>query len=197
MQVVTHYFKWLVGQAPAETQTSEAERACLARHATGCRRLVEIGVWHGVTTSLLRSVMAPDGVLLAVDPFPRGRLGISFQRCIARAEVRRITNGSVTWLRATGAQAAREYVASDGTLVDFIFIDGDHSYDGLRGDWEAWTGLVTGGGLVALHDSCSTAERPIDDAGSVVFTREVVLRDPRFAVEEVVETLTVVKRLRT
>ncbi len=81
--------------------------------------------------------------------------------------------------------------------VDFVFIDGDHSYDGLRGDWEAWSPLIAPGGCVALHDSRSTPNNNIDDAGSVHFTRDVILNDPRFEVVDVVDSLTVMRRLET
>ena len=194
MRVLAHFLLWNLGLARAETQTSEAERDCLARHAKGRRRLVEVGVWHGVTTCRLRRVMAPDGVLLGVDPFPKGRLGFSAQRRIARREVARVPNGEVRWERKAGVEAAREWAARGGAPVDFVFIDGDHSFEGLRGDWEAWSGLVAEGGVVALHDSCSSAGRRIEDAGSVRYTREVIRRDPRFEVVEVVDTLTVLRR---
>lgn len=58
MRAFPHYVCWLLGIASAETQTTVAERDSLARHAAGRRRLVEIGVWHGVTTKHLRRVMA-------------------------------------------------------------------------------------------------------------------------------------------
>jgi predicted O-methyltransferase YrrM len=188
-----HFLFWTVGLAEAETQTSAAERDCLARHAAGKRRLVEVGVWHGVTTCRLRAAMDPEGVLYAVDPYPVGRLGFSAQRVIARREVARVRNGRVCWLRTTGAQAGREHAASGRGPVDFLFLDGDHSYEGLRADWEAWGPLVGEGGVVCLHDSCSSAERDIDDAGSVAYTREVIHRDPRFECVEVVDTLTVLR----
>ena len=98
------------------------------------------------------------------------------------------------WARLTGVEAAHEYASSGGEAVDFVFIDGDHSVEGLRGDWQAWSPLVAPGGIVALHDSCSSRTRQIDDAGSAIFTREVILRDPRFEVVEVVDTLTVLRR---
>lgn len=194
MRVLTHFLLWNAGLARAETQTSEAERACLARHAAGRRRLAEVGIWHGVTTCRLRRVMAPDGVLFGVDPYPRGRLGFSAQRVIARREVSRSPGGEVRWLRLTGEEAARHLAEAGEPPVDFVFIDGEHSYEGLRRDWESWSGLVAPGGVVALHDSCSSAEREIEDAGSVRYTREVIRRDPRFEVAEVVDTLTVLRR---
>lgn len=194
MRVLTHFLLWNAGLARAETQTSESERACLARHAAGRRRLVEVGVWHGVTTCRLRRAMHAEGVLFGVDPYPPGRLGFSAQRVIARREVEKSSGGEVRWLRLTGVEAARLLAEACEPPVDFVFIDGDHSYEGLRGDWEAWSGLVAPGGVVALHDSCSSAEREIEDAGSVLYTRDVVRRDARYELAEVIDTLTVMRR---
>lgn len=194
MRVMTHFLLWSVGLAEAETQTTLAERACLARHASGKKRLAEIGVWHGVTTCVLRSAMASDGVLFGVDSYPVGRLGFSTQWHIARIEVENISNGSVRWIRKPSIQAAREYAAQGHGPMDFVFIDGDHSYEAVRDDWEAWSPLLAPDGIVALHDSCSSATRQIDDAGSVKFTREVVLQDSRFQMVEVIDTLTVLRR---
>jgi len=45
---------------------------------------------------------------------------------------------------------ARELLA--GRTVDFLFIDGDHSYAGVKRDFEFWSELVTPGGHLAFHD---------------------------------------------
>ena len=141
---MTHFVLWSLGLARAETQTSEAERDCLARHSDRKKCLVEIGVWHGVTTCRLRRAMAPDGVIHGVDPYPVGRLGFSAQQVIARREVGRIPTGNMHWMRCTGVQAAAEFTRTGSGPADFVFIDGDHSFGGLRGDWEAWTPLTAG-----------------------------------------------------
>jgi predicted O-methyltransferase YrrM len=195
VRVLTHLVLWRLGLAEAESQTTPAERDCLARHAGGKRCVVEIGVWHGVTTRRLRAAMAFEGTLFAIDPFPVGRMGFSAQRHIARRELGKVMNGTVVWVRLTGAEAARAHRAASREPVDFVFIDGDHTYEGLRTDWEAWSPLVASTGIVALHDSRSTPARNIDEAGSVIFTREVILRDPRFAHVEAVDSLTVLCRV--
>jgi predicted O-methyltransferase YrrM len=194
MRVLKHFLLWNLGLAKPQTQTTEAERACLARQAAGKKRLAEIGVYQAVTTCRLRQVMAPDGVLLAVDPFAPGRLGFSYDRVIARDEAGRISNGQVRWLRMTGKEAARDPLVGELGGVDFLFIDGDHSYDGLREDWEGWSPRVVPGGIVALHDSRSYDGHDIESAGSVQFTRKVILHDPRFAVVQTVDSLTVLQR---
>jgi predicted O-methyltransferase YrrM len=194
MSPLPHFLLWLVGLRRAETQTTDRERTALAARARGCVRVVEIGVWHGVTTSVLRRAMSSSGILWAVDPFPMGRLGVSLQRPIARAEVGRVANGSVRWVRATGERAADIYRQEKRDAVELIFIDGDHSYEGLARDWRAWSPLVAPGGVVCLHDSRSTPERPIDDAGSVRATRDLIRPDPAFELVDEVDSLTVLRR---
>jgi predicted O-methyltransferase YrrM len=194
MQPLPHFVLWIAGLRPPETQTTDRERAALARLAAGQGRIIEIGVWHGVTTSLLRRAMASDGVLWAVDPFPPGRLFVNLQQPIARREVRRVPNGRVHWVRETGELAAAKYREAAEPPADLVFIDGDHSFEGLTADWRAWSPLVRAGGAVALHDSRSTPERPIADAGSVRATSEIVLKDPAFELVDEVDSLTIVRR---
>lgn len=194
MSVLLRYTLWWLDLMGPEAQTTDDERACLVRYATGKRCLAEIGVWQGRTTRELRKVMAPDGVLFAVDPYPPGRLGFSAPQRIAIGEVGRIRNGSIVWVRKTGVDAALDHGVAEAGLFDFVFIDGEHSYDGLRADWEAWRSRLVPGGVVALHDSRSSESRQIADAGSARFTRDVILRDPDFEVVEAVDTLTILRR---
>jgi predicted O-methyltransferase YrrM len=197
MRPLPHFLLWSIGLVGPATQTTAAERACLAGYARGKRRLAEIGVWHGVTTCILRGAMAPDGVLYAVDPYPVGRLGVSLQQPIAHREVGRIRRGGVVWLRMTGADAARHLTSWGAAPIDFVFIDGDHSYEGLCADWTGWSPLVAPGGIVALHDSRPCPGRPIEGVGSVKYTAEVISLAPGFQVVDGVESLTVLRRRPT
>jgi len=36
--------------------------------------------------------------------------------------------------------------------IDFLFIDGDHTYEGVRQDYEMYSPLVQKGGYIAFHD---------------------------------------------
>lgn len=44
-----------------------------------------------------------------------------------------------------------------GEQIDFLFIDGDHSYAGVKTDYLTYSNLVRTGGLIAFHD---VAEHP-------------------------------------
>jgi predicted O-methyltransferase YrrM len=193
MAAALHYLKWKVRLGVATSETSQAERDILARRASGCRRLVEVGVAQGVTTKRLRAAMAADGELWAIDPYFPNRLGLRFSELIAHGEVDGIENGRMRWVRATGVEAAATWVREGRPGPDFVFIDGDHSWEGLKGDWTAWSALVERGALIGLHDSRPAHNCPAN-ADSVRFTREVVLHDPRFRVVEELDSLTVVER---
>lgn len=190
-----HYFKYRLGFAPALTQTSDAERQLLREAATGRKRLAEIGVFHGVNARTFREVMASDGILIAIDPFHRfffGIRGYGWARRVAHREVAMVDRGRVIWIEETGGNAVSRPELKDVLPVDFIFIDGDHSYEGLQADWTSWSPNVAPGGIVALHDS-----RNSGGAGSERFTSDVILRDDRFEVISSVDTLTVLRRRDT
>ncbi len=39
-----------------------------------------------------------------------------------------------------------------GNQLDFLFIDGDHTYEGVKKDFEMYSPLVRKGGIIAFHD---------------------------------------------
>lgn len=194
MSVLLHLLKWQFGLASPEVWTTPDERACLARHAAGKRRLAEIGVWHGGTARVLRAAMAPDGVLYAIDPYEKGAFGFSAPRLIARRELGRVRNGQVVWLRHTGHDAAASPVLRDGPPLDLVFIDAAQTYEMLHAEWTAWAPLIAPLGLIALHDSRPVPEHGPGEQTSVRYTREVILPDPRFEVVDAVGSLTVLRR---
>jgi len=54
-------------------------------------------------------------------------------------------------------------------LVDIVFVDGDHSYTGCRGDIDAWLPHIKEGGIIAFHDYGSRwadVKRAVDEVFS-------------------------------
>lgn len=187
-----HYLKYRLGLAEAVTQTTKAEQQALRELAAGRKHLVEIGVFHGVNARNFREVMHSEGTLLAVDPYFRTFFGIrghGWARRIARCEAAKCQRGALRWIEKLGRDAVSTPEAQAILPVDFIFIDGDHSYEGLKGDWEAWGPHVAAGGIVALHDSRGT-----NGAGSEIYTNEVIITDPRFEVVASLDLLTCLQK---
>jgi len=44
--------------------------------------------------------------------------------------------------------------------IDVLFIDGDHSFKGVKGDFEMFSPLVRPGGVIAFHDICDHPSVP-------------------------------------
>lgn len=44
--------------------------------------------------------------------------------------------------------------ALGGRKLDLLFIDGDHSYEGVKSDFEKYAPLVASGGMIVFHDIC-------------------------------------------
>lgn len=193
LSAALHFALWRVGVRQARSETNARERDALARWARGRQRLVEIGVAQGVTTRQLRAAMSPEAELWAVDPYPPNRAGLRFSEMIARGEVSNVQNGKVRWIRRTGVGAAELWRMEQRPAPDFVFIDGDHSWKGISEDWGAWGELVGPSGIIALHDSRSTPEHPLD-ADSVRFTQSIVHADTRFRIVEEIDSLTVLER---
>jgi predicted O-methyltransferase YrrM len=112
------------------------------------RRVCEIGTSAGGTLYAFTRVAAPDAVIIAVDlvlPAPtrhlRARLGRESQTIVG------IEGDS----REPATKQAVER-ALGGEPLDVLFIDGDHSYDGVRSDFELYGPLVREGGLIGIHD---------------------------------------------
>jgi len=194
MRSLSNFLKWRTGLAGPEAWTSHATRDAAGRYAKGCTRLAEIGVWQGAITCRMRAAMAPDALLFAIDPYPPGRLGLNYQKIIARGEVSKIANGRVEWLRETGREAAGNPKVLAAAPFDFVFIDADHSFEGLRENWEGWAPLIAPGGVFAIHEG-GVPNGP-SDHGGVRFCDQVARHDPRFEVLETVDCLLVLRRAR-
>jgi predicted O-methyltransferase YrrM len=175
----------LLGLRPANALHTTVERDALQRAARDRRVIVEIGVFEGASAAELRQVMHPDGELVLVDPFHLNRLPgpLRFGPRIARRTVEAVERGRVTWIEEFSVPAAESW----DRPIDMLFIDGDHSVDASRADWEAWTPWVRPGGVVAVHDALPPWVGPVQ----VV---ERAQKSPEWRVIDQTESVTVLLR---
>ena len=79
---------------------------------------------------------------------------------------------------------------------DFVFVDGDHSLEGITRDWNDWAGRVDPGGTIALHDTRVPDHDPsIAELGSVSYFDSHIRHDPRFELVEQTDSLSVLQRV--
>jgi predicted O-methyltransferase YrrM len=145
------------GVIPPRTMHSDDDAAVLRAVARGRRRVVEIGVYEGSSAVVLCEVLDAGAELHLIDPFGQqgsalpagwGATEGASKRVVARAK-RRADGPRVTWHVDYSAAVAARW----SEPVDLVFIDGDHSEEGVRADWDGWHGFVAPGGAVLFHDA--------------------------------------------
>jgi predicted O-methyltransferase YrrM len=111
---------------------------------------VEIGTQYGDSAEIWCSVN-PQLKLTCVDPYGdyRKRHGKREQDAAYQATCERLSKFGVTMKRNMSLAVVDEF--QDGSL-DFVHIDGDHSFDAAIMDIVAWAPKVRKGGLVIVHD---------------------------------------------
>jgi predicted O-methyltransferase YrrM len=135
---------------------TEREGELLRRLAAGRACVVEVGVYEGSSSVQLVDAMAPDATLHLVDPYIENALRAGW-RGVERATRRTVTRAArrsggprLRWHVCTSEEAARDW---PGDPVDLVFVDGDHSADAARLDWDLWHPHVPAGGHVVFHDA--------------------------------------------
>lgn len=125
--------------------------------------VLEIGTCHGGTLYLWCQAARPDACVLSLD-LPEGEFGGGYSprrsalyRAFAQAPQTLHLLRADSHAPAT-LQEVRRVLA--GRRVDFLFIDGDHTYAGVRQDFELYESLVAPGGLIALHDVHPRRQEP-------------------------------------
>ena len=121
----------------------------------GPKRSLEIGTNYGGTLFLLCTVSAPKAKIISVD-LPFGPFGGGYPtRKIPLFRRFRRSGQELHLIRGDSHLAeTRERVLGllQDERLDFVFIDADHTYEGVSRDFEMYGPLVRSGGIVAFHD---------------------------------------------
>lgn len=189
-----HFAKCIVGIDKPHSQTTVAEQELLSKYAMGANIAVEIGVYEGVNTVLISSVLSDKGVLYGIDPFFKGSIGICYHERIARQSIRKKNlSHKVKMINKLSYDAVNDVP----DFIDFIFIDGDHSYEGLKKDWEGWHPKIKQGGIIALHDTeIPSYDLDVGKLGSYKFFNDIIKEDVRFKQVAIVDSLNILEKLR-
>lgn len=115
------------------------------------RRVLEIGTLWGGTFYAHSRVSTRCAHLIAVDGFPRE----STSRMTERFRSLALSGQQVTCFWGSSHDSAVTSAVA-GALgdqqLDLLFLDGDHTADGIRQDYDTYSPFVRKGGLIAIHD---------------------------------------------
>jgi predicted O-methyltransferase YrrM len=136
--------------------------------------ICEIGTDRGGTLYLWSKVLRQDGLVVSID-LPR-----TYRKSLNRFfRSSFFGQGEVHFLREDSQrpETKKKLVQKlNGRSIDFLFIDADHRYEGVKTDFELYALLVRDGGIIAFHD--------ILDQGVKRLWKEI---RSRFSHEEIVE----------
>ena len=114
--------------------------------------VVEVGSWKGRSTvAIAEGIAGKNARLVSVDTF-RGDAAIgAHDPEEILAEFRRNT-AHVGFLETIVSDSVDAAASVPDRSLDWLFIDADHSYDGVRTDLAAWAPKLKPGGLMSGHD---------------------------------------------
>lgn len=137
--------------ATYSAEQREDEVVWFYRHAEEIQPKVvmEIGTKEGGNLKILSTLLPEDGLAIGVDPLaelsdptaglpwaPEAQCSVGFVK--GRSLVPEVV------------EQVKEILA--GRQIDVLFIDGDHSYEGMLGDFRTYGPMVRSGGIIAVHD---------------------------------------------
>lgn len=119
--------------------------------------ILEIGTANGGTLFLWSRVANDDAIIISIDlsggrfggGYPEWRIPLYESFVIHKQKIHLVREDSHTLATLNIIKKILE-----GRKLDFLFIDGDHTYNGVKTDFEMYGRLVRKGGIIAFHDVC-------------------------------------------
>jgi predicted O-methyltransferase YrrM len=119
------------------------------------RLILEIGTLNGGTLFLFSRVANKDALIISID-LPKGNFGkLHFDWRVPLIKHFPLPNQKVKLIRANShdkSTLGQLNKILDNKKLDFLFIDADHTYEGIKKDFEMYGPLVREGGIIAFHD---------------------------------------------
>lgn len=127
------------------------------------RRILEIGTARGGSLYLWVQAASEDATIVSID-LPGGKFGGAYPACrIPFYQSFARSGQTLRLLRQDSHQAETQAEVSKifcDKPIDFAFIDGDHTYEGVKADFQDYGHLIRPGGLIGFHDILPRPDLP-------------------------------------
>jgi hypothetical protein len=119
---------------------------------------VEVGTWRGDFAMMMMNILEPEN-FFCVDPFAIfpgmvSRPDSAYDNQLTLDELaertrRRMVGRGGDLIRQKSVDGANQFMDND---LDVVYLDGDHTYQGVKQDLEAWWPKVRAGGYLCGDD---------------------------------------------
>jgi predicted O-methyltransferase YrrM len=117
--------------------------------------IVEIGTAKGGTLFLWTRIASANSHIISID-LPAGQFGGGYPPWrIPLYKSFALSNQKLDLIRADSHSEetlTRTRELLGGKEIDLLFIDGDHTYEGVKRDFEMYSPMVAQRGIIAIHD---------------------------------------------
>lgn len=119
------------------------------------KTVLEIGTAEGGTLFLFSRLADPCAKIISID-LPGGEFGGGYPEWKTDLYKSFSSPSQKLYLLRENSHSVstrKQVEEIIGTMpIDFLFIDGDHTYEGVKKDFEIYSPLVKEGGIIAFHD---------------------------------------------
>lgn len=115
--------------------------------------VAEIGTARGGTLYVWAQSLETPNKFLSID-LPGGRFGGGYSQGRAKFYSQFTKEEIVTLRRNSHDEETKSMLSKElnGEKIDFLLIDGDHTYEGVKQDFQMYKEFVSEGGIIAFHD---------------------------------------------
>ena len=151
--LLSWYRRKLKAAMSISTHLTLDERICLFRLSKGRSNICEIGSYLGASACCFGASRSSDSEkIVCIDTWENhsmteGNRDTWSEFQVNTSKYRKYIQ-PVRGFSADVAQVVKDTVGN----IDLLFIDGDHSYDGVLSDWLSYKDLLSPNALVIFHD---------------------------------------------
>jgi len=138
------------------------------------KTVLEIGTARGGNLFLFSRIITGDSKIISID-LPGGLFGGGYSKL--RMLMYKFFAKDNQSLRLVRKDSHQEGTLEDlknilgNEKIDFLFIDGDHSYNGVKKDFEMYSPLVSKDGIIGFHDIVEGLEENV--GGFLLFGKKL------------------------
>ena len=112
------------------------------------KNVLEIGTANGGTLYLFSRIINKNGMIVSLDwVHPKWKQNFYKSFALSKQQIFLVSGNSH---KKQNLEKVKKIIGNK--KFDMLFIDGDHSYMGVKSDFDMYKSLVKNGGIIAFHD---------------------------------------------